>query len=34
MKWMGRRESGNVEGRRGSGGGGRMAAGGGIGALV
>ncbi|MET0298391.1 MAG: neutral zinc metallopeptidase [Flavitalea sp.] len=33
MKWMGRRESGNVEDRRGSGGG-RMAAGGGIGALV
>lgn len=33
MKWIGRRESGNVEDRRGSGGG-RIAAGGGIGALV
>jgi len=33
MKWIGRRESGNVEDRRG-GSGGRIAAGGGIGALV
>src|SRR4051812_46970864 len=34
MKWQGRRESGNLEDRRGMGGGGKIAAGGGIIAVI